>query len=150
MKIWVDADALPAASKAIHFRAAERLAIPLAMVANKPLKIPPSPYLSSMVVEAGLDIADDWIVRQVEAGDLVITADIPLASRVVAQGATALDPRGLLYTEQNINERLALRNLLTDLRNNEGMSGGGPSAYSAKDAQKFANQLNSYLGRKAD
>ena len=145
MRIWVDADALPTAAKTILFRAAERCRIPLTLVANKPLKVPDSPYLSSVVVGAGLDVADDWIVQQTQNGDLVITADIPLASQVVPRGAVALDPRGQLYTEQNARERLALRDLLADLRNLEVMSGGGPPPYTPKDAQKFASQLNRVL-----
>lgn len=148
MKILVDADALPGAAKTILFRAAERCKISLTMVANKPLKVPNSPYLHSLVVGAGLDVADDWIAEQAEAGDLVITADIPLAARVVTRGALALDPRGQLYNEQNIGERLALRDLLADLRNLEMMSGGGPPAYTPKDSQKFASQLNNFLSRR--
>jgi len=147
MRIWVDADALPSAAKTILLRAAERCQVLLTLVANKPLKVPESPYLASLVVGAGLDVADDWIVEQSQCGDLVITADIPLAARVVPRGALALDPRGQLYTEQNIKERLALRDLLADLRNLEVVAGGGPPAYTPKDAQKFASQLNSILSR---
>lgn len=149
MRILVDADALPGPAKVILFRAAERVRVCLTLVANKPLKVPESPYLSSIVVGAGADIADDWIVEHVQPGDLVITADIPLASRVVARGACGLDPRGDLYTEDNVNERLALRNLLDELRVTGVIQGGGPAAFSAKDAQKFASQLNRYLTRHA-
>lgn len=117
------------------------------MVANRPLKVPSSPYLSSVVVGAGLDVADDWIVQQVQAGDLVVTADIPLAAQVVPRGALALDPRGQLYNEQNVQERLALRDLLADLRNLDLMNGGGPPPYTPKDVQRFASQLNRYLSR---
>ncbi len=147
MNIWVDADALPTAAKNVLFRAAQRCRVCLTMVANKPLKIPPSPYLANVVVGAGLDVADHWILEQVQPGDLVITADIPLASQVVPRGAAALDPRGQLYTEQNVQQRLAVRDLLADLRNLELMSGGGPPPYTPKDLQKFASQLNSYLTR---
>ena len=149
MRILVDADALPTDAKLILFRAAERVRVALVLVANKPLKTPPSQYLSSVVVGAGADIADDWIVERVELHDLVITADIPLASRVVDKGGQALDPRGDLYTEQNVKERLAMRNLLNDLRNSDTISGGGPAAFSKKDAQKFATQLNNYLCKHA-
>ena len=149
MQILVDADALPGDAKAILFRAAERLRVFLVLVANKPLKVPHSAYLSSVVVGAGADIADDWIVERVQLQDLVITADIPLASRVVAKGANALDPRGDLYSEQNVKEKLALRDLLSDLRGCDMLVGGGPATYTKKDSQKFACQLDSYLSRHA-
>jgi uncharacterized protein YaiI (UPF0178 family) len=147
MTIWVDADALPTAAKTVLFRAAERCRVRLTMVANKPLKVPSSPYLSSVVVGAGLDVADDWIVQQVQAGDLVVTADIPLAAQVVPRGALALDPRGQVYNEQNVQERLALRDLMADLRNLDLVSGGGPPPYTPRDVQRFASQLNHYLSR---
>lgn len=147
MRIWVDADALPSAAKSVLLRAAERCRVQLTLVANKPLKIPPSPYLASVVVGAGLDVADDWIVQQVQPGDLVVTADIPLAAQVVPRGALALDPRGQVYSEQNVQERLALRDLMADLRNLDLMNGGGPPPYTPKDLQKFASQLNGYLNR---
>ena|ERR1017187_10472814 len=147
MRILVDADALPSAAKEILFRAAERCKVSLCLVANKPLRTPPSEFLSSVVVEAGSDVADHWIVAQVEAQDLVITADIPLADRVVSKGAVALDPRGTLYTGDNVKERLAMRNLMDGLRGADMIQGGGPPPFNGKAAQKFANQLNSYLAK---
>lgn len=147
MQILVDADALPLAAKEILLRAAVRVRVPLTLVANKPLKVPASEFLHTVVVSAGADIADDWIVERVQPADLVITADIPLASRVVAKGACALDPRGDLYTEDNVKERLALRNLLDELRVSAVIQGGGPPPFGPKDAQKFASQLNRYLTR---
>ena len=148
MTIWVDGDALPADPKSILFRAAERVRVPLVLVANKLLKVPPSEFLSFMLVGAGADVVDSWIVDRVAAGDLVVTADIPLASRVVGKGAQALDPRGGMYTDQNVGERLALRDLMADLRGAEMITGGGPPPYTKKDAQRFASQLNNFLSRK--
>jgi uncharacterized protein YaiI (UPF0178 family) len=147
MTIWVDGDALPASARDLLFRAAQRLSTRLVLVANKILKIPDCPSISAVVVEAGADVADHWIVARVQPGDLVVTADIPLASRVVSQGADALDPRGSLYSSSNVGERLALRDLMADLRNAELISGGGPPPYTKKDAQRFANALNAFLHR---
>ena len=146
--IWVDGDALPADAKAILFRAAERVRVPLVLVANKLLKVPQSEFLSFMLVGAGADVADSWIVDRVATGDLVVTADIPLASRVVGKGAQALDPRGGMYTDQNVGERLALRDLMADLRVADMITGGGPPPYTKKDVQRFASQLNNFLSRK--
>jgi uncharacterized protein YaiI (UPF0178 family) len=145
--IWADGDALPATARDLLFRAAQRLGVSLVMVANKPLRVPDSPYLSTVLVEAGADVADHWIVERAEPGDLVVTADIPLASRVVTKGAEALDPRGSSYTEQNVRERLALRDLMADLRGADMITGGGPPPYTKKDAQRFANALNGFLNR---
>lgn len=147
MRIWVDADATPAAVKRILFKSAEREKIKLTLVANVPLSHPDSNYISSEVVTDGFNVADDWIVEQCEAGDLVITADIPLADRVVGRGGTALDPRGTLYTEDNIKGKLATRNLLDELRGANLVEGGGPPPYSKKDAHKFASTLQSFLSR---
>lgn len=147
MTIWADGDALPANARDLLFRAAQRVGTALVLVANKPLRVPDSPYLSTVLVEAGADVADHWIVERVEPGDLVVTADIPLASRVVARGAEALDPRGSLYTGQNVGERLALRDLMADLRGADMIAGSGPPPYTKKDAQRFANALNAFMVR---
>ena len=146
MKILVDADAFPNAAKEILLRAVERLRIPLVMVANQPMRLPRSDLLSLLLVEEGPDVADDRIVEIVEAEDLVVTADVPLADRVVSKGATALDPRGTLYTEDNVKERLATRNLMQQLRE-EGVAGGGPAGFSRKDAQAFARELDRFLAK---
>ena len=146
MRIWVDADACPRVVKEILFRAAQRKQVQLTLVANQPLRTPPSPYIDTMVVAAGFDVADDRIVDQLSPGDLVITADIPLAAATIARQGHALNPRGELYTRDNIQERLAVRNMLDELRGC-GIDTGGPSALSASDRQAFANQLDKFLTR---
>lgn len=146
MRIWVDADACPGPIKDILFRSAERVGIRLTLVANKPLSSPPSRYIDAVQVSAGLDAADRHIAAAVAAGDLVVTADIPLAADVVAKGAVALNPRGDLYTVDNIGERLGMRNLMDELRG-MGMATGGPSPLSKKDRQAFANELDRLLAR---
>lgn len=146
MRIWVDADACPAVIKDILYRAAERVRCPLVLVANKPLHTPPSPYIKSMQVAGGIDVADNRIVELVQAGDLVITADIPLAAAVIDKDGHALNPRGELYTKDNIRERLTMRNFMGELRNS-GVMTGGPSALSHSDRQAFANQLDRFLAR---
>lgn len=146
MQIFVDADAFPNGIKGILIRASLRLNIPLIFVANKPLRLEKRANLSLIVVPEGPDVADDRIVRMVQPGDLVITADIPLADRIVAQKAYAMNPRGKLYTEHNIKDRLAMRDLLNELRDN-GIIAGGPAAFGRKDCQAFANQLDSFLIR---
>ncbi len=144
MQIWVDADACPATIKDILFRAAERTRVCLTLVANKSLKTPASSYIRAVRVPAGSDVADDRILEQVETGDLVVTADIPLAARVIEKGALALNPRGELYTQENIGERLAMRNLMDGLRGS-GVETGGPSSLTKRDRQAFANQLDRQL-----
>ena len=144
MKILVDADACPRAVKEILFRAVQRRKIPTTLIANQYIRVPSSEHIDSIAVTAGPDEADDRIVELVEPEDLVITADIPLADRVVAKGATALDPRGKLLTAANIKERLATRDLLDELRN-AALVGGGPSSFGARDTQAFADQLNQFL-----
>jgi len=144
MKIYVDADGFPGAAKEILIRAVLRLRVPLVFVANKPIRHEPSELISSLIVPEGPDIADDRIAELAAPGDLVVTADIPLADRVVARGAFALDPRGKLYTEENIKDRLALRDLLCGLRDS-GLMTGGPPAFSRKDCQSFADQLDRFL-----
>ena len=148
MTIYADADALPNVLKEILYRAADRLTIPLVLVANTKLPIPKSPNISNVVVPGDPDAADHWIVEHVAPGDLVITQDIPLADRVISKDAHALNPRGDWYTKENIKMRLAVRDLLEDLRNSD-IQTGGPSAYRPKDRQAFANALDRFLnGRK--
>ncbi len=144
MHIWVDADACPGVIKEILFRAAERVGVPLTLVANKQLRTPPSPLIDTMVVPNGFDAADERIVDLVEHGDLVITADIPLAAKVIEKGAEALDPRGTFYSEENIQERLTLRNFMDELRST-GVETGGPPAFNQGDRRAFANQLDRFL-----
>jgi uncharacterized protein YaiI (UPF0178 family) len=146
MRIYVDADGFPSVAKDLLIRAVIRVQVPLIFVANKPLRYEPSAVISSIIVPAGPDVADDRIVERVEPGDLVITADIPLADRVVAKGAFALNYRGKLYTEDNIKDRLAMRDLMNELRDG-GMMTGGPAAFGKKDCQAFINQLDSFLSR---
>jgi uncharacterized protein YaiI (UPF0178 family) len=146
MRILVDADACPTPAKEILYRVSERLKIALVMVANSPLRLPGSPLISMEVVPQGADEADDHIVEIAVPDDLVITADIPLAARVIRKSLSAavLDPRGTFLTEANIAPRLALRDLMDNLRT-EGLSTGGPGAYSPKNKQAFANQLDKWL-----
>jgi uncharacterized protein YaiI (UPF0178 family) len=144
MQIWVDADACPGVIKEILFRAAQRVEVPLTLVANKQLRTPPSPLIGTMVVPNGFDAADERIVDLVEAGDLVITADIPLAAKVIEKQAWALDPRGTFYSEENIQERLTLRNFMDELRST-GVETGGPAAFGQADRRAFANQLDRFL-----
>jgi uncharacterized protein YaiI (UPF0178 family) len=144
MQIWVDADACPNVIKEILFRAAERVQTSLILVANKILRIPVSSYISSIRVGVGLDVADNAIVKEMESGDLVITADIPLASEVIGKGGYALNPRGEFYSKENIEERLTLRNFMDELRGS-GVNTGGPATLNQKDRQAFANQLDRFL-----
>jgi uncharacterized protein YaiI (UPF0178 family) len=146
MRIWVDGDACPAVIKEILFRAAVRLKIPLTLVANQPMQIPRSELISILTVPSGLNVADQRIVELLDPGDLVITADIPLAAHVVNKGGIALDPRGELYNDENIGERLTMRNLMDELRGG-GMVGGGPAPFSSNDRQAFANQLDRILAK---
>jgi hypothetical protein len=146
MRIWVDADACPGVIKEILFRSAERVGIRLTLVANKPLSSPPSRYINAVQVPIGLDAADRHIAAAAQAGDLVVTADIPLAADVVAKGAVALNPRGELYTADNVRERLGMRNLMDELRG-IGVQTGGPSPLDKTDRQAFANQLDKLLAR---
>ena len=147
MHIWVDADACPRPIREILFRAAERVAVPLTLVANQPLTVPGSRHIRSVQVGAGFDVADSYIVTQIEAGDLVVTADIPLAAEVIAKGALALNPRGELYSEDNIRQRLTMRDFLDTLRSS-GIDTGGPAAFGQADRQAFANQLDRLLARR--
>jgi uncharacterized protein YaiI (UPF0178 family) len=148
MQIWVDADACPAAIKEILYRAAERARVSTTLVANHSMRIPASAYIRFRQVPAGLDVADRRIVESLDAGDLVVTADIPLAAAAIDKGAHALNPRGELYTTDNIRERLSMRNFMDELRGS-GVATGGPAALSARDRQAFANALDSFLAKAA-
>ena len=147
MKIWVDADACPAAIKDILYRAAHREQIPLTLIANQMLRVPPSPWIRALQVPSGFDVADQRIVEEAVSGDLVITADIPLAAQAIAKGACVLDPRGDLLDKSNIEERLTMRNFMDGLRSG-GIDTGGPAAFSAADRQAFANRLDSLLAKR--
>jgi uncharacterized protein YaiI (UPF0178 family) len=146
MKIWVDADACPNVIKDILFRAAERVQVATILVANQPIRTPPSRYISKVQVRAGFDEADRYIAAAIEAGDLVITADIPLASQVIDRDGYALNPRGELYARDNIRQRLGMRNFMEELRSS-GVDTGGPSSLSQADRQAFANELDRFLTR---
>lgn len=148
MQIYVDADASPKVIKEVLFRAAERLQIPLTLVANKLLYHPPSKVIRAIQVPAGFDVADNKIVELVEVGDLVVTADIPLAAEVIARGAQVLDPRGEFYTKDTIQARLTMRNFMENLRGS-GVETGGPPTFSQRDCQNFANQLDKFLAKQA-
>lgn len=146
MHIWVDADASPRAVKEILFRAAERVGVPVTLVANQPLQVPRSRHIRTVQVAPGFDVADNHIVKQSQPGDLVITADIPLAAEVIEKGCRALNPRGELYTSENIRQRLNMRDFMDTLRSS-GVDTGGPAAYGAGDRQAFANALDRLLAR---
>jgi uncharacterized protein YaiI (UPF0178 family) len=145
-RIWVDADACPNVIKEILFRAADRVAIEVILVANQNIAVPRSKYIRSMQVASGIDVADNHIVQQSSAGDLVITADIPLAAEVIEKGCLALNPRGAMYTEANIRQRLQMRDFMDTLRGS-GIDTGGPPAFSQSDRKAFANQLDRWLAR---
>ena len=145
-QIWVDADACPKVIKEILFRAADRASVPLTLVANQALQVPRSPHIRSIQVAAGFDVADNHIVQQAEEGDLVMTADRPLAAEAIAKGCLALNPRGELYTAENIRQRLNMRDFMDTLRSS-GVDTGGPAAFSQADRMAFANQLDRWLAR---
>ena len=144
MHIWVDADACPAVIKDILYRAAQRWQRSLTLVANQMLRTPPSPFIRAVQVPRGFDVADDYIVLHSTAGDLVITGDIPLASLVLAKGALVLNPRGERYTPETIGERLAMRDMMDELRS-AGVDTGGPSAFSQADRRAFGNALDQLM-----
>lgn len=148
MRIWVDADACPNPIKEILFRAADRTRMSMTLVANKPVRVPASPHLRFLQVDAGFDAADRKIVELLQSGDLVITADLPLAAAVIEKGGIALNPRGELYTAENVRERLSMRNFMDELRGG-GLVTGGPSPLDARDRQAFASQLDRLLARAA-
>jgi hypothetical protein len=149
MQLWVDADACPVVIKEILFRAAERTCSLLTLVANQPIRVPSSQYIKTIQVPAGFDVADNEIVKRLEAGDLVITADIPLAAEVIEKGGHALNPRGELYTTENIKARLNMRDFMDTLRSS-GINTGGPPAISQSDRQAFANNLDRFLAKYAN
>jgi uncharacterized protein YaiI (UPF0178 family) len=144
MQIWVDADACPVVIKEILFRAAERRAIVVTLVANQPLKIPASPYIKRLQVAAGFDVADNTIVAMAQTGDLVITADIPLAADILAKGAHALDPRGQWFDPDTIRQKLTMRDFMETMRSS-GVQTGGPPPLNQADRQAFANKLDQWL-----
>ena len=144
MHIWVDADACPGVIKEILFRAVERKQIPLTLVANQLIRHPHSQWIRAVQVPKGFDVADNHIVDSAQAGDLVITADIPLAAAIIEKGAHALNPRGELYSPENIRQLLDMRNFMDTLRSS-GVETGGPSAFGQADRQNFANQLDRLL-----
>lgn len=148
MHIWVDADACPGPVKEILFRAAERLSLPVTLVANQLLRTPPSRYVTAVQVPRGFDVADDHIVQALRPGDLVVTADIPLAAEALEKGAHALNPRGERYTPDNIRERLVMRDFLETMRST-GQVTGGPPPLSQGDRQAFANALDRLLTQQA-
>jgi uncharacterized protein YaiI (UPF0178 family) len=146
MKIWVDADACPKVIKDMLFRVAERTGTAVTLVANAWCRIPASPFIALLQVEQGPDIADDEIVRRCMAGDLVVTADIPLAARIVEKGAVALDPRGRLYDKNNVKQILAMRDFMDSMRGS-GMETGGPGGFGQRERQLFANELDRFIAR---
>ena len=146
MNIWVDADACPVVIKTILFKAANRTHVPVVLVANQSISHPNSPYISMLQVPSGFDVADNEIVKRAQQGDLVITADIPLAAEVMEKGAQALNPRGELYTDNTIKSRLNMRDFMDTMRAS-GAQTGGPPPLSQADRQQFANHLDSILTR---
>jgi uncharacterized protein YaiI (UPF0178 family) len=144
MHIWVDADACPVVMREIIFRAARRTETPVTLVANQPVRVPSSPLIRTVQVAQGFDVADSHIAGEVEAGDLVITADIPLAAEVIDKGARALNPRGELYTKNNIRERLNMRDFMDELRGS-GVQTGGPPPLGAREKHAFAAALDRLL-----
>ncbi len=148
MKIWVDADACPVAIKEILFRAAERTGVLVTLVANQPLRVPALANIRALQVAAGFDVADNEIVRRCDAGDLVVTADIPLAAEVIEKGAHALNPRGERYTADDIRAKLTMRDFMDTLRAS-GIQTGGPAALSQADRQAFARHLDTLLAKHA-
>ena len=146
MTIWVDADACPVAIKDILYKAAERTGVQVTLVANRPVRIPSLHCIHFVKVASGPDVADKEIVKRLVSGDLVVTADIPLAAKVLEKGGTALDPRGELYVADTIKSRLSIRDFMDDLRAS-GIETGGPRVLNKADRQKFANQLDTFLTR---
>ena len=148
MKIWVDADACPVVIKDMLFKAAERTRVQMTLVANRPVQIPPSKFIKFIQVPSGFDVADNEIIKQLRPGDLVITQDIPLAAEVIEKGGHALNPRGELYTVDNIRSRLNMRDFMDSLRAS-GIDTGGPPALNQTDRKYFANNLDKFLTKQA-
>jgi uncharacterized protein len=148
MQIWVDADACPTVIREILFRAAERTGVRMTLVANKPLRLPVASNLRFLQVPPGFDAADKRIIELMEQNDLVVTADVPLAAAAIDKGGVALNPRGEIYTKENVRERLSVRNFLDELRSG-GVNTGGPPALSQRERQLFANQLDTWLAKRA-
>jgi uncharacterized protein YaiI (UPF0178 family) len=148
VKIWVDADACPVVIKEILYRAAMRAQIETTLIANKLLRVPPSPFLRAIQVPSGFDVADNRIVQELTVGDLVITADIPLAAQVIENHGHALNPRGEFYSKENIQERLTMRNFMEELRAS-GVETSGPSAFSSADRKAFAAQLDKFIANQS-
>ncbi len=146
MKIWVDADACPVVIKDILYRAAHRTKIEMTLVANQLLSVPPSPYIKTIKVASGFDVADDEIVLRIESGDLVITSDIPLAAEIIDKDGQVLSPRGELHTKENIKARLNIRDFMDTMRSS-GIHTGGPPPLNQSDRQSFANKLDTILAR---
>ncbi|CNH65721.1 YaiI/YqxD family protein [Yersinia mollaretii] len=144
MQIWVDADACPNVIKEVLFRAADRTGMMVTLVANQPVKTPPSKFIRTLQVASGFDVADNEIVQRVEKNDLVITADIPLAAEVIEKGGIALNPRGERYTPDTIRERLNIRDFMDTMRAS-GIQTGGPNTLNQRDRQQFANELDKWL-----
>lgn len=145
--IWVDADACPKVVKEILYRASKRVAVQLNLVANAPLQVPRSPHIKFIQVGAGFDVADNYIVEQAADGDIVVTADIPLAADAIEKGCFVINPRGELYTVENIRQRLNMRDFMDSLRSS-GVDTGGPDSYDQTDRRNFANQLDRLLANK--
>ena len=149
MMVWVDADACPRVIREILFKAAQRVGVRLTLVANHAIQVPPSPLLSMLQVQQGFDVADDLIAQRVEAGDLVITSDIPLAAEVIEKGGGVISPRGEQFTANNIRQRLNMRDFMDTMRSSSVEVGGGPPPLGPRDKQQFANALDRYLAKHA-
>ncbi len=147
MRLWVDADACPNVIKNILFRAAERVEIPCILVANQAISIPPSKWIERRVVSSGFDVADNYIVDNINPQDLVVTADIPLAADVIDKGGLAINPRGELYTKENIKQRLSMRDFMEQMRSS-GLQTDGPASFNQQDRMAFANTLDKLLAKK--
>ena len=147
MQIWVDADACPKVVKEILFRVAERVKIQVTLVANQSLITPKSAFVKSIRVPSGFDVADNYIVQETQKGDLVVTADIPLAAEVIEKGGHALNPRGELYSTETIKQKLVMRDLMDELRGTGEMIGGGPPPLNQTDRREFANQLDKFVAK---